>query len=122
MEFRSYQDLKVWQRAMDLAAHCYELTEKFPRSELFGLTNQIRRAAASVPANIAEGRARSHTKEFVQFLSVASGSVAELETHLLLAAKLKFLPDESLQRALMTTDEIGRMLTGLKKRLREPKR
>jgi four helix bundle protein len=81
----SYRDLRVWQDAMTLAESCYRLTRQFPRDELFGLTSQIRRAAASIPANVAEGHGRESTGNFVQSLRVAQGSLKELETHLLLA-------------------------------------
>ena len=92
MTIRSYRDLEVWQKGMDLAAECYRITEGFPGHERYGLASQLQRAAASVPANIAEGQARQHTKEFLQFLSVASGSLAEVETYLLLAVRLNYLP------------------------------
>ncbi len=82
MTIKSYRDLEVWNVAMDLAASCYTLTRLFPKDELYGMTSQIRRAAASIPANIAEGHGREHTKEFLNHLSVARGSLMELETHL----------------------------------------
>ncbi len=81
----SYRDLKVWQQAMQLAKGCYELTRRFPRDELFGLTSQIRRAAASVPANIAEGNGRQNRGEYIHSLRIAQGSLKELETHLILS-------------------------------------
>ncbi len=85
MSIQNYKELEVWQIAMDLAETCYQITRGFPKEELFGLTSQIRRAAVSIPANIAEGHARHHTKEYLQFLGVARGSLMELETHLLVA-------------------------------------
>ena len=78
----SYEDLEVWQLAMTLAEHCYELTKQFPKEELYGLISQIRRAAVSIPANIAEGYGRDQTGNFIQFLRIAQGSSRELETHL----------------------------------------
>src|SRR5947207_9180576 len=90
---RSYQDLEVWKKSIDLAEKIYRVSSSFPPEERFGLTGQIRRAAVSVPANIAEGAARTGTGEFLQFLSVAGGSLAEVETFLILAARLKFLPE-----------------------------
>jgi four helix bundle protein len=108
----SYRDLKVWQEAMSLAVACYHLTRGFPRDELFGLTAQIRRAAASIPANIAEGHGRESTGSFVQFLRVAQGSLKELETHLLLPGEVGLStqpPDALLRRS----GEIGRMLRAL---------
>jgi four helix bundle protein len=83
-----YQDLEVWQKAMGLAENVYNCTMAFPKEEIYGLTSQIRRAAISIPSNIAEGASRAGTKEFLQFLHVARGSASELETQLLLAEKL----------------------------------
>ena len=79
------QELEVWQKSMDLAVACYEATRSFPKEELFGLTSQIRRASSSMPANIAEGQGRQSTKEFLNFLSIARGSLKEVETHLILS-------------------------------------
>ena len=87
---RSYLDLIVWQRALDLAENVYEATRKFPKEEIYGITSQMRRAAVSVPANIAEGMARNSTKELLQFLVVARGSLSELDTHLVLSRELGF--------------------------------
>jgi four helix bundle protein len=91
MRVRHYRELKVWQAAMDLAERCYLMTKSFPKDELFGMTSQIRRAAASVPANIAEGQGRQSTKEFLRFLSIARGSLMELETHLILCQRVRLL-------------------------------
>jgi four helix bundle protein len=82
MRRNSYRDLEVWKKSMDLVVQCYEATRAFPASEQYGLTGQVQRAAVSVPANIAEGQAREHKKEFLHHLSIAHGSVAELETHI----------------------------------------
>ena len=117
MTIQSYRDLKIWQLGMDLAVGCYELTKSFPQSELYGLTSQIRRAATSIPANIAEGQGRQHTKEFLHFLSIARGSLKELETHLILSERVGLLPNVALQERLRLTEEISRMLTGLRKAL-----
>jgi four helix bundle protein len=84
----SFKDLEVWQMAMTLAADCYHLTARFPKEEIYSMTAQIRRAAASVPANIAEGHGRENTGAFIQFLRIAQGSLKELETHLLLAERV----------------------------------
>ena len=84
MAVQSYQELEVWKVAMDLATECYRVTKAFPKDELFGMTSQIRRSAASIPANIAEGQGREHKKEFLSYVSIARGSLKELETHLLL--------------------------------------
>jgi four helix bundle protein len=95
MDFKSYRDLEVWRKAMDLVVECYKATKKFPQSETFGLSSQLQRAGVSIPANIAEGRAREHTKEFLRHLSIANGSLAELETHVLIAERLEYLaPNE----------------------------
>jgi four helix bundle protein len=111
---QSYQDLKVWQKAMDLAVACYQVTKSFPKDELYGLTSQIRRAAASVPANIAEGQGRQHTREFLHFLGVARGSIKEVETHLILSQRVGLLKEDELQPMLARTAEVCRMLAGLK--------
>jgi len=88
MTVRSYQDLEVWQKAMDLVVMCYQATKNFPKSEVYGLASQLQRAAVSIPANIAEGRERKYSKEFVQHLSIAYSSLAELETHIQIAQRL----------------------------------
>ena len=90
----SYQDLEVWQFAMDLVVQCYKATRHFPKEESYGLTSQIRRSAASIPANIAEGYGRDQSGSFIQFLKIAQGSARELETHLLIAERIGFMsPD-----------------------------
>jgi four helix bundle protein len=91
MALQSYQELSVWQKAMFLAEACYRITWEFPREEMFGLTSQIRRAAVSIPANIAEGQGRQYTKEFLRHLSIARGSLEELETHLILTYRVGLL-------------------------------
>ena len=118
MEIRSYRDLEVWQKAMDLAFGCYRASARFPRSESFGLTIQLQRAAVSVPANIAEGRGRRSTGDFIRFLNIASGSLAETETHLLLAHRLGYIQEEQTQVLLALSAQIGRMLNGLRRSLR----
>ena len=112
---KNYRDLEVWQKAMDLVVASYKLTKSFPKDEMYGLTNQLRRAAASIPANIAEGRQRQYSKEFLQFLSIASGSLAELETHMQIAGRLHYTDEHHGASLLERTEEVGRMLTGLKK-------
>ncbi len=99
---------------MALAKLCYLVTKMFPKEELFGMTSQIRRAATSIPANIAEGNARWHTKEYLHHLSVARGSLAEVETHLILSREVKLLPEADLQKCLELADEISRMLSALR--------
>ncbi len=115
---RSYKDLLVWQKAMDVAASTYELTRSYPRDELFGLTSQSRRAASSVPANIAEGYGRDSRPTFIQFLRIAQGSLKELETHLLLAERVEVVQATKTRRLLEDLDELGRMLRGLISALR----
>jgi four helix bundle protein len=117
MVVQSYRELKVWQVAMDLAEQSYLATREFPREEQFGLTSQIRRAAASIPANIAEGQGRGSTKEFLHHLSIARGSLMELETHLLLSQRVGLLNQALLDRLLTMADEISRMLSGLREAL-----
>ena len=117
MAVQLYRDLKVWQMAMNLAEHCYHATKTFPREELYGLTSQIRRAAASVPANIAEGQGRQHTKKFLNYLSIARGSLMEVETHLLLSQRVGLLDQTTLDSLLTMSDEISRMLSGLRRAL-----
>ena len=115
----SYRDLKVWQDAMTLAESCYRLTRPFPRDELFGLTSQIRRAAASIPANIAEGHGRENTGNFVQHLRISQGSLKELETHLLLAERVGILATTDLQAALAQCESLGKMLRALIRSLQD---
>lgn len=117
MSVKHYRDLKVWQVAMDLAEQCYLATKTFPREELFGMTSQIRRAAASIPANIAEGQGRRHTREFLNHLSMARGSLMELETHLLLSQRVGILSQQAMEPLLAQTDHISRMLSGLRRAL-----
>lgn len=112
-DIRSYRDLKVWQRAMDLAELCYHVTRRFPRDEMYGMTSQIRRAAASIPANIAEGHGRNSRGEYVQFLRVAQGSLKELETHLLLAQRVGLSTERDVGEILEKTEILGKMLRAL---------
>jgi four helix bundle protein len=109
----SYRDLKVWQDAVSLAEDCYRLTRQFPRDELFGLTSQIRRASASVPANVAEGHGRENTGNFVQSLRVSQGSLKELETHLPLAERVGILPLPELEIVLGRCESLGKRVRAL---------
>ncbi len=118
MSFKNYRDLEVWQKAMDLVVECYQITKKFPKSESYGLASQLQRAAVSIPANIAEGRERHYTKEFLQHLSIAYGSLAELETIIQIAARLKYIDVNQLKQILDKTAEVGRMLNGLRRSLK----
>jgi four helix bundle protein len=118
-EIRSYRDLRVWKEAMELAVHSYELTRGFPRDEAFGMTAQIRRAASSVPANIAEGYGRNTAGQYVQFLRHAQGSLKELETHLLLASRVGLAGENEIQPLMDRADGVGRMLRSLAKSIQE---
>jgi len=115
--FRSYRDLDVWQLAMALAKQVYEATGAFPSHERFGLINQMRRAAVSIPSNVAEGHARLSTAEFQRFITIAMGSVAELETQILLSQDLGFLHLDQQQQMMQQLDKIGKMLRGLHRSL-----
>ena len=110
-KIRSYRDLRVWQVGMQLTDRCYRLTRRFPKEELFGLTNQIRRASSRIPANIAEGYGRGHRGEYIQFLRIALGSLYELETHLLTSIRVEVTPDiEQTRSILLLCDEESKML------------
>ena len=115
-----YVDLQVWTQAMDLAALVYALGSSMPRAEQFGMTSQMQRAAASVPANIAEGYQRGTRKYYARFVSIARGSLAEVETFLLLANRVGHLSTEQTQTCLDLADELSRMLTRLRQRLDAP--
>ena len=117
MAIQSFRELEVWKVAMDLAAECYRVTKTFPKDELFGMTSQIRRAAASIPANIAEGQGRDHTKEFLNFLSIARGSLMEVQTHLLLAQRVGLLNEPVLQPLMKLCERISQMLSRLRQAL-----
>ena len=113
MTVNSYRDLRVSQKAMDLVVASYEATKQLPQSELYGLASQIQRAAVSIPANIAEGHGREHLGDYLHHLSMANGSLMELETHFLLAGRLGYLNAEPMNELLDQTAEVGRMLAGL---------
>jgi four helix bundle protein len=110
---RTHKDLAVWQKAVDLVTDVYAITKEFPRDELYGLASQIRRASVSIPSNIAEGAARQTKKEFQQFIYIALGSLAELETQLIIAVRLSYCEKKQADVILLKLDEIRRMLSGL---------
>lgn len=110
---QTFKDLVVWQKALALSVACYQLTRRFLKDEMYGMTAQIRRAAVSVPANIAEGHGREHTRSFVQFLRIAQGSLKELETHLLISEQVQLARTDALAPLYGLTDEVGRMLRAL---------
>jgi len=115
----SYRDLRVWQDAIALAETCYRLTGQFPRDELFGLTSQIRRAAASISANIAEGHGRENTGSFIQSLRIAQGSLKELETHLILAERVSILAKSDMETVLGRCESLGKMVRALIRSLQD---
>jgi len=115
---RSYRDLAVWQSAMDLAVQAHRLSRRFPKTELYGLTAQLKRAALSVPANIAEGHGREHLGDYVRHLSIANGSLMELETELLMAQRLGYLAADEAKALFKQTGQVGRMLAGLTGKLK----
>lgn len=120
MQENTYGDFKkllVWQRSRELVVRIYYITQKFPSEERFGLSSQLRRAAVSVPSNIAEGQRRASNKEFVQFLIIARGSLAEIETQLLIAQDLQYIPEKESIQFTNEIIEIGRILNGLIKSL-----
>ncbi len=114
---RDYKDLLVWQKGMTLAKIIYRLTQKYPSEEKFGLVAQMRRAAISIPSNIAEGQARHTTGEFIQFISHAEGSVAELDTQLILSIELNFCRAADTEKAFELINELRKMLNVLRRKL-----
>ncbi len=118
MERQRYRDLIAWQKAMGLVGEVYRITREWPRDEMFGLTNQARRAAVSVPANIAEGQGRTGAKEFLHHLSIANGSLCETETHLLIGCQLSYIDQPRLDPLLEQSAEVARLIHGLMRSLR----
>jgi four helix bundle protein len=118
MAIESYRELVVWQKAMDLVEVVYRASMKFPREEIYSLTAQLRRAAISIPSNIAEGQGRSTTRDFLNFLSIARGSLKEVETQVLIAERLAYISKQISGSLLAKTTEVGRLLTGLSNSLK----
>ena len=116
-KIKTYRDLDAWNEVMNLTEMVYALTRVYPKDELYGLTGQTRRAAISIPANLAEGHARGSKKEYRQFVSISRGSLAELETHLILAQRLKYLPRAKMKEIWPLTQTVGRLINGLKRSL-----
>jgi S23 ribosomal protein. len=116
---KPHKKLDVWQKTVDLVKQIYELTKTFPKNEDYSLTNQMRRAAISVPSNIAEGAARQTKKEFIQFLHMSQGSLSELDTHLEIAIRLGYLSDDQSKEPLEIMQNVDRMLSGLIKSLKK---
>lgn len=119
MSIQSYRDLDIWKRSCTMVTIVYSATSSFPKREMFGLTRQIRRAAVSVPSNIAEGAARLYTREYIRFLSNALGSIAELETQLIVSVDLEYTTQERIQHIFQELDQIGKMTRRLVQRLEE---
>jgi len=117
MPIQSYRELRVWRQAVRLALRCYRVSARFPSDERFGLTSQLRRASVSVAANIAEGHGRSSRRDYLRYVSIARGSLKEMETHLIIARGLGYLERPALRQLLEETDHVGRMLTVLRHRL-----
>jgi four helix bundle protein len=115
---KPHKKLDVWKKSIELVKRIYELTKTFPKIEEYGLTNQMRRAAISIPANISEGAARQTKKEFIQFLHMAQGSLSELDTHLEISLRLGYIKEISLQELSVLMNNIDKMITGLIKSLK----
>ena len=115
MTVNSYEDLMVWQKSIDFVANIYEITKNLPREETYSLTDQIRRAAISIPSNIAEGQQRQSTRDFLKFLSISKGSLGEVKTQLIICRRLGYLNEKQTEPLLIECDVIGRMLNGLQK-------
>jgi four helix bundle protein len=113
MTIKSYRDLDVWKKSVLLVTEIYKTTANFPKEEIYGLTSQIKRSAVSVPSNIAEGRGKRSTRDFIRFLNISYGSLCELETQLIIANNLALLKTTDLETLLNASSEIARMLNGL---------
>ena len=118
---KTHKDLEVWKNSIKLVTTIYTVTKSYPKEELFGLTSQMRRSAVSIPSNIAEGAARISTKEFIQFLHIARGSLAELETQNIVSLNLNYLTEETFILIENEIKIIGGQLSGLLRSLKEPK-
>jgi four helix bundle protein len=122
MAVQSYRELIVWQKAMDLVEAVYRATVRFPREEIYGLTGQMRRAAVSIPSNVAEGQGRNTTRDFLHFLSIAQESVKEVETQVLIAERLAYVTKQVGAGLIEQTAEVGRLLSGLSNSLKKRNR
>ena len=117
MKAKHYQDLVVWQRAMEVAKLTYLIVKKLPKEETYSISDQMRRAAVSIPSNIAEGHARNSTREFLHFLSIANGSKAELQTQLMICVQVGYFADTDISELINKLDEVGRMIHALSRAL-----
>jgi four helix bundle protein len=120
-KIESHRDLLVWQKGMDLVEAVYALADGFPREERFGLVQQMTRASVAVPANLAEGHARGTRRDYGHFVSIARGSLMEVETYVMIAQRLGFAPEPRVHAVLERITELGKMLTALRRRLVEPR-
>lgn len=120
MTAKSYKDLSVWQKSVDLACDVHRLTRLLPKEEAYRLTSQIIRASSSIPANVAEGNGRNTRRDYAHFVSIARGSAAELETFLIIIQRLELAPAEQVQQLLGRTEEVARMLNALRSKLAAP--
>lgn len=116
---RTHKDLTVWKKSIDLVSDIYKMTQTFPKEEIFGLTSQMRRAAVSIPSNIAEGAAKSHVKEYLNFLNIALGSASELETQIIISKNLGFVSSELSDTHMKKLNEISKMLHGIFRSLKK---
>jgi four helix bundle protein len=119
MGISRFRELKAWQLGMDLAERVYFITGSFPKSEMYGLTSQLRRSAVSIPSNLAEGHGRTSTKEFLQFIAISFGSICELETQILLSHRLQYINTDDLETILTLLIETSKTIRGLQKAMRE---
>jgi four helix bundle protein len=119
MPVKDYRELIAWQKAMDLVVAVYRLTSDFPKEEMYGLSIQIKRSAISIPSNIAEGQARNTTRDFLHFLSIAYGSVKELETQVLISERLGYINTKICDSLLKSTIEVARLISGIKNALKK---
>ena len=117
MGIKTYRDLDIWKKGIELVKDTYKLTEEFPKQEMYGLVNQMRRSAISIPSNVAEGFRRHHNKEYKQFLYTSLGSCAELETQITIAKELKYIQEDKEAMLLERLDHICRMISNLLKKL-----
>ena len=117
MKIKSYKDLNIWKRSIGLVEDIYKITQNFPKEEIYGLTSQLRRAAVSIPSNIAEGFTRLHNKEYRQFLYISLGSYAELNTQIIISLRLGYFENKNADQLLNEIDEISKMTMSLIKKL-----
>ncbi len=118
MEIKTYRDLIVWQKSMDLVEEVYKIIKLLPKEEIYAIADQMRRSVVSIPSNIAEGHSRKSRKEFLNFISIAQGSKAELQTQILICERLGYLNRNQTKHSLLLTEEIGKLLFSITKKLK----